>query len=96
MEEVLIVRVCDVTDRVYNFNEYIYRLVTCEAGTDTPFDTLIPIENNVSSGDVISVEKCKLERIDYNDKKIITAVRIDRFEVVDSYTELSRYFNIPF
>lgn len=96
MEEVLIVRVCDVTDKVYNFNEYIYRLVTCEAGTDTPFDTLIPIENNVSSGDVISVTKCKLVRIDYEDKNIITAVRIDRFEVVDSSTELSRYFNIPF
>lgn len=96
MDETLIVRVCDVTDRIYNFNEYMYRIVTCEVETDTPFDTLIPIDINVVSGDIISIEKCKLVRIDYESNDIITAVRIDKLEVVPADTSISKYFNIPF
>lgn len=96
MENALIVRVCEVTDRMYDFNSYIYRMITCCAETDTPFDTLIPVEDNVSVGDIISVDKCKLVRIDYEAKHVITAVRVDKFEIMDKDTELSKYFNIPF
>lgn len=96
MDEVLIVRVCDITDVLYDFNGYMYRLVTCEAENDGVFSTLLPVENPVSAGDVISVEKCKLVRIDYEAKNIVTAVRIDRFEIKDADTNVSPYFNIPF
>lgn len=96
MEYELILRVCEVTDRIYDFNSYIYRLVTCKAETDEPCDTLIPIDVNVSQDDVVSVKKCKLVRIEYDNKHIITAVRIDKLEVMDKGTEISQYFNIPF
>lgn len=96
MEYELILRVCEVTDRIYDFNSYIYRLVTCKAETDDPCDTLIPIDINVSEGDVISVKKCKLVRIEYDSKHIITAVRIDKLEAMERDTEISQYFNIPF
>lgn len=97
MEEfVLVVQVYEVTEKVYNFNEYMYRLVKCKAETDEPFDTLIPIETGVSVGDVISIEKCKLVRIDYEEKHIATAVRVDKMESCEEGTKLSKYFNIPF
>ena len=96
MENELILRVCEITDRIYNFNSYVYRIVKCTARTDEPFETLILADEYVSVGDVILVEKCKLVRIDYDSKNVITIVRIDKLQVLDSDTELSKHFNIHF
>lgn len=93
---VLNVQVCEVTEMVYNFNDYMYRLVKCKAETDEPFDTLIPVEAGVTVNDIICIEKCKLVRIDYDKEYIATAVRVDKLEICDADAEVSKYFNIPF
>lgn len=93
---VLNVQVCEVTETVCNFNDYMYRLVKCKAEIDEPFDTLIPIEAGVTVGNIVSIEKCKLVRIDYDKDYIATAVRVDKLEICEEGTKVSKYFNIPF
>lgn len=96
MNEELIVKVCEVTDNIYDFNAYMYRLVTCKAATDEPFDVLVPIENEITVGMIIKVEKCKIVRIDYDLEYTRIAVRIDQFSVCTEDTTISKYFNVPF
>jgi hypothetical protein len=96
MENELIVKVCEVTEQTYNFNEYIYRLVKCKAAVDDAFDTLIPIEEEIAVDNIIKVSKCKIVRIDYDLDYTRIAIRIDQFEICDEGTELSKYFNVPF
>lgn len=96
MENVLYIKVCEVTDQIYDFNDFKYRLVTCCARTDAPFDTLVPIEINLKTDDVIYVDKCKIVRIDYEADYTRVAVRLDKIEICEPDHEISRYFNIPF
>lgn len=96
MSEELYVKVCDITDIVYDFNNYKYRLVTCAAKTDDPFDTLIPIEQEIVPGGVINIEKCRLVRIDYDADYTRVALRVDKLTLCPDSQPISRYFNIPF
>ena len=96
MDENLIVKENEILESTYDFNGYLYRIIKCSAATDDPFDMLVSIEETPEVGNIISVSKCKIVRIDYDLDYVRIAVRIDKFEVVDADTQLSKYFTIPF
>lgn len=95
MNEVLCVKVCEITGENIDFNGYLYKLITCAAKTDSPFDVLVPVETQLNVDDVITITKCKLVKLDC-EEYVRTAVRVDELQVADGTAEVSKYFNIPF
>ena len=95
--EDLYIKVNAITDRIIDFNGYLYKMLKCSAKLDAePFDTLVPVEVEVKEGDVLGVVRCKIVHIDHELDYVRIAIRVDKCEVYDETHEVSKYYNIPF
>lgn len=96
--EALYVRVDEVTQKIVDFNGFLYKMLSCSAENDDPFDTLVSVEvsGDVEVGDVLCIENCKIVHIDPDLYYTRIAIRADKVSKCEKTQPISKYYNIPF
>lgn len=96
----LYIKVDSIEANTCSFNGYEYRFAKAhvKVNEEETFNVLFPVETVPEAGQIISVQTCKLVRVNYNAEAIDVAVRIDKYEVCDEKDEdvkISKHLTIP-
>lgn len=97
MNNELYIKIDSIEANTCLFNTYTYRFVKGHVGLNEKekFEFLFNVDDLPPEGCVVRPLACKLVRVNYDSEIVEVAIRIDRYEIHEPDTKISKHLTVP-